>query len=170
MRWICGNSERRVVRIQRRWQRVEQHLTTHPTGVPQAEVVQHHPANIAGRDRALFVAEGVVDERMAILCEGGDVVKAIGGKAAFTVAAQIRHDYLETGSDQRLDIAPPDAFGFGITMDQQQRIAADAFANEREFHVVANGGELGCELVRIRRSHQCARVINKRVANRRVVK
>ena len=87
-------------------------------GVAQAEVVQHDATDVAARDRAVLVAEHVVHERVAVDRVRGDVVEVVGREARVAVAAEVGRDHLEAGGGERPDVAPPDALGLRVAVQQ----------------------------------------------------
>ena len=64
--------------------------------VPQAQVVDDGAADVAADHDAAVVAEDVVDERVEVRRERGDVVEAVGREVGVAVAAQVRGDHLES--------------------------------------------------------------------------
>ena len=67
------------------------------------------------------MAELLVHERVQVHGEGGDVVEVVGREVAVAEAAEVGHDDLEAGGGERFDVAPPDALGLGLAVDEQQR-------------------------------------------------
>ena len=100
------------------------------------------------------MAELVVHQGMQIAAGGGDVGEAVRGHVALAEPPQIGGDDLEAGRGQRFDDPPPDAFGLGPAVHEQERHAADAFADVRlpkPSHLAPLRGEpLGVEVGRRR--------------------
>ena len=84
------------------------------------------------------MAEHVVHERVDVARVHREVVHVVGRQIAVAVAAEVGDDDLEARGGERRDVAPPDALGLGIPVQQEQRVAADAFAHVREGEVVAH--------------------------------
>ena len=124
--------------VERRWQRVEVAHARHEARVPQAQVVDDGAADVAADRDAAVVAEDVVDERVEVRRERGDVVEPVGREVGVAVAAEVRGDHLESRGRERPDVAPPDPLGFGVAVDEEQREPANALVHERDLQSVAH--------------------------------
>ena len=150
---VVGRQARLVVHgLQRRRHRVEQHLARHEAGVTEPEVEEHDAADVAARDRTVLVAEHVVHERVAVDRVRRDVVEVVGREARVAVPAEVGGDHLEARVGEWADVAPPDALGLRVPVEQQQRDATDAFAYVRDRHAVADFGVVRGVLLGIRTS------------------
>ena len=94
-------------------------------------------AQIAADHPATLMTEHVVNEKVDVATPGGEVVHIVGRQVRVAVAAQVGRDHLMAGLGQRRDVAPPDAFRLGIAVQEQQRIAANTFVDERQRQAVA---------------------------------
>ena len=130
-------------------ERVEHADALHEPGVTQGEVVQDDAAEVAANERAPVVPEHVVDERVQVERVRGHVVEAVGREVGVAVAAQVGRDDLEAGVGQRLDVAPPDALGLRVPVNEHDRRAAHALVHVGERHAVAHFGPLERERVRV---------------------
>ena len=84
------------------------------------------------------MAQDVVHQRVQVAGVEDEVVGVLYGEIGVAVAAQVGHDDFKARSDQRPYVAPPDAFGLRVAVDQQERVAADALAQVREAHAVGH--------------------------------
>ena len=115
------------------------------------EVDADDAPDVAAGDRGLRVPQHVVHERVDVARVHREVVDVVRRQIAVAVPAEIGDDDLEARGRERRDVAPPDAFGLGIAVQQEQRVTTDAFSHVREGEVVAHHRALDRELAQRRR-------------------
>ncbi len=116
---------------------VEEHQLLHESRVAVEKVAGDGAAEVTGDHAAPLVAEHIVDEQVQVAAPGGEVVHVLGRHVRIAVAAQVGGDHLVAGVGKRADVAPPDALRLGVSVDQKQRISADAFVHECQRQPVA---------------------------------
>ena len=115
----------------------KQSRSTKP-GEAMHEIDGDDTTDVAAHHRAPFVTEHVVHQRVHVARVRGQVVDVVGREVAVAVAAQIGGDDLEARRRQHLDVAPPDALGLRIPVQQQHRVAANALAHIGDRQLVAH--------------------------------
>lgn len=98
----------------------------------------HHPADVTRRHQARLVAQLPGHQRVQVHGVRGDVEHVIRRQVAVACTPEVDGDDLEAGRSQRFDVAPPDALGLGIAVDQQQRGAAHALVHICQVHTVGD--------------------------------
>jgi hypothetical protein len=118
-------------------------------GIPQTQVVEDDAAHVATSDRAVLVAEDILHERVAVDRECGDVVEVVRREARIAMAPEVGRDHFEARGRERRDVAPPDALGLRIAVQEEQRRAPDALAHVCDGHAVADLGAMRLEEIRV---------------------
>ena len=112
------------------------------------EVDEDRSPDIAADHSDVFVSADIVGQRVQVTAVGSKVVHVVCVEIAVAEAAQIGHDHFVSGSDERHDVAPPNPFGLGIPVHEQQRVPTDAFAHVGERESVADLAAVNGERVR----------------------
>ena len=108
-----------------------------------------NPTEIARCRRASLMTEHVAHERVDVMRHCCGVVEAVGREVRVAEAAEVWDDHLEPGFCQWRDVAPPDAFGLRIAMQEKDGESAGALPDVGEVEAIGDGRPLHREAERV---------------------